>query len=165
MGLPSAVFLAAGLVLCVLEIFNSFKGRLAGMGAGLMLTGVIVRMLHAGTPFMLFWMLMIAGTIIAATYLTMIRVMRYNWLTRTPAIQGGVPGEGSETAQDHYYLLGREGISVTGLSPAGKVRIDNAEITASAKSGTVNAGEKVRVIEVEDGQVYVLPVLPHGQRA
>ena len=160
MGLPAAVCLTAGLGLCILEIFNSFKGRLAALGAGLMLTGIIVRMCNNGTPVMLFWMLFIIGAVITGTYLLMIRIMRYNWLTHTPAIQGGIPDEAQEGRKDYYYLLGREGFTITELSPDGTILVDNSEVSASAKFGGVSSGERVRVIEVDnDGRVLVAAIV------
>lgn len=158
MGLPAAVCLATGLVLCVLEIFNSFRGWLAGMGAGLILTGMVLRLINDGTPAMFFWMLFIIGAVVTAAYLVMIRLMRYTWLSRTPAIQGGIPDEDSKAGPDYYFLLGREGMTLTELCPYGKIDINNTEITAVSKFGAVLPGEKVRVIEVEEGRVIVAEI-------
>lgn len=155
MGLPAAVCLAGGLILCVSEVFNSFRGRFVALGAPLLFTGVILRLLNEGTPAMFFWMLFFISVFIVAAYLIMIRLRRYIWLSRTPSIIGGDSSEESKDGRDYYYLLGREGMTLTELCPYGKISVNNLEVKAVAKYGALLAGKRVKVIEVEGSRVIV----------
>lgn len=155
MGLPAAVCLGGGLILCVSEIFNSFRGRFASLGAPLALTGVILRLKDGGTAAMFFWILFFIAVIIVAAYLVMIRLRRYIWLSRTPSIQGGDADEESLGRRDYYHLLGCEGLTLSELCPYGKISVNNAEVKAVAKYGALLADTRVKVIEVEGSRVIV----------
>lgn len=155
MGLPAGLCLIAGLVLCVIEIFNSFKGWFAAMGGALIFTAAVLRLINGGTAAMLFWLLFIVGLIITASYLIMIRLQRYTWLTKTPALETAAADEAVSESRDYYFLLGREGISLTELCPYGKISINNTEVKAVSKYGAVLAGARVKVIEVEGSRVII----------
>ena len=55
-------------------------------------------------------------------------------------------------------LVGHEGVTVTDLRPAGKVRIGEHTLDAVATLGFIQASTRVRVTRYENAQVYVDPV-------
>ncbi|MDE6205703.1 MAG: NfeD family protein, partial [Duncaniella sp.] len=48
-----------------------------------------------------------------------------------------------------------EGVAVTDMRPAGKVRINDETLDAVAVMGFVHAGTRVRVTKYENAQIYV----------
>ncbi|MBL4625265.1 MAG: nodulation protein NfeD [Flavobacteriales bacterium] len=54
-----------------------------------------------------------------------------------------------------FELIGREGITTTILRPVGKIEIDGNIYDASAESGYIEQGEKVKVVRFETAQLFV----------
>ena len=54
-------------------------------------------------------------------------------------------------------LIGHEGVAVTDLRPAGKVRIGEHTLDAVATLGFIQAATRVKVTRYENAQVYVDP--------
>ena len=57
-----------------------------------------------------------------------------------------------------FELIGREGIAATILRPSGKVEIDSDLYDATAETGYIEKGEKVRVVKFETAQLFVRKV-------
>jgi membrane-bound serine protease (ClpP class) len=55
-------------------------------------------------------------------------------------------------------LIGKEGIAYTVLRPSGKVEIEGEIYDAKGEIGYIEKGEKVKVIRIEAGQLYVYKV-------
>jgi membrane-bound serine protease (ClpP class) len=64
-----------------------------------------------------------------------------------------VPGAGGISGVPDF--LGREGVALTPLRPAGTVRIDGRKVDVVAESDFINAGEAVTVIRKEGMRVVV----------
>lgn len=56
---------------------------------------------------------------------------------------------------DVVGLLGRDGIALTALRPAGKIEIDGRRVDVLAESSYVDAGDAVSVIEASGSRVIV----------
>jgi membrane-bound ClpP family serine protease len=56
-------------------------------------------------------------------------------------------------------LIGREGISGCEMVPTGKVEIDGRRWDATSRAGLIAEGVRVKVIDEEMGQLYVVPVI------
>ena len=57
-----------------------------------------------------------------------------------------------------FELIGREGIAATILRPSGKVEIDSDLYDATAETGYIEKGEKVKVVKYETAQLFVRKV-------
>ena len=64
--------------------------------------------------------------------------------------------EGYVSFDDLSELIGATGVTKSMLRPAGKVDIDGKLYDAICEIGYINAGDQVRVIRYETGQVYVV---------
>ncbi|MGM0572459.1 MAG: NfeD family protein, partial [Bacteroidota bacterium] len=53
-------------------------------------------------------------------------------------------------------VVGREGEAFTMLRPSGKVEIDDDIYDATALTGFIDKGEKIKVVKHETSQVYVV---------
>lgn len=54
-------------------------------------------------------------------------------------------------------LVGHEGVAVTDLRPAGKVKIGAHTLDAVATLGFIGAATRIKVVRYENAQVYVDP--------
>jgi membrane-bound serine protease (ClpP class) len=70
-----------------------------------------------------------------------------------------VAGEPSQEAARLTALVGRRGIAMTTLRPAGSVELDNQRIDAMSESTVIDAGAPVEVIRVVGRKVIVRPVM------
>ncbi|MBD5333249.1 MAG: hypothetical protein HDR97_05885 [Bacteroides sp.] len=52
-------------------------------------------------------------------------------------------------------LIGHEGVTLTDMRPAGKVKIGTHTLDAVATLGFIGAGSRVRIVRYENAQVYV----------
>jgi membrane-bound ClpP family serine protease len=55
------------------------------------------------------------------------------------------------------HLVGREGKTLCEMLPTGDIEIDGRRWEATSRSGLIAPGTKVRVIDEEMGQLYVVP--------
>ncbi|MDR0815445.1 MAG: nodulation protein NfeD [Bacteroidales bacterium] len=66
--------------------------------------------------------------------------------------------EGYVSFDDWTYLVGVTGIARSVLRPAGKVEIDGKLFDAVSEIGFINAGDAVKIIRFETGQLYVVRI-------
>ncbi|MEM1186465.1 MAG: NfeD family protein [Planctomycetota bacterium] len=92
-----------------------------------------------------------------------------NMLPQTPMGRAllGAPSEEEEMARelaeskeeaDRAALVGQEAITLTDLRPVGEIRIDGQRYEATAISGLVDAGSRVRVVKVDSSHIRVKPI-------
>lgn len=68
-------------------------------------------------------------------------------------------GEGFTTSDTKYVsMLGKEGTAWSVLRPAGKVNIEGDVFDATALTGFIDKGDKVKVVKYETGQLFVVKV-------
>ncbi|MEK7485344.1 MAG: NfeD family protein [Planctomycetota bacterium] len=60
-----------------------------------------------------------------------------------------------ETATPRSLLLGKQGISVTELRPAGKIKLDEIFYDVVSTGDFINRGEKVQIIDVSSNRLMV----------
>ncbi len=59
---------------------------------------------------------------------------------------------------DSDTMLGKTGVTVCDLVPAGEIEIDGRLWEASSQSGLIPQGEKVKIVAEEMGQLFVVPL-------
>jgi len=175
---PHIVAVAAGIILLVLEVLV-FPGALwfGISGALLVAGGLLFASLGPGFTFadpllrerLLDTGLEYAGAAVGAIVIALV-ISR--WLPKTPILRRVVlaPDPASAFAEaviDTAALpaVGTVGIALTDLRPVGKVTVDarpGVELEARSLGPLVQAGTRVRVIEVGEGRLVVEPL---GERA
>ena len=71
---------------------------------------------------------------------------------------GDATSAATPEAPEHEGLVGKRGTAETTLRPSGAVRVDGKRIIASAESGMIAKGAKVKVIKSADTNVIVREV-------
>ncbi|MEO6568424.1 MAG: NfeD family protein [Opitutaceae bacterium] len=164
---PMLVF-AAGLLLIVAELFffpGSFVLALAGLV--LMLGSLVWSMadIWPNRPIVLsgdllarpFQQLLIAFLIGGGVLALIYRFLPHGWIWNRLAVGGAVLGAGMpvEVLAEKNALVGRDGMAVTNLFPAGQVEIDGKRYEARLEVGFADPGTPVRVLRRTDFDLVV----------
>ncbi|GHV01179.1 hypothetical protein FACS1894211_10370 [Clostridia bacterium] len=151
MNLADALFFGAGLIFLSIEIVRREK-VFGFLGGAALVAGVIARLSHGGSAAAFFFMTFLICAVLLGVYLVDTAIRRYGFLLKVPALE---LGEEKDEGKDYYFLLGLEGVAMGDLEPAGKVTINNISINAVSKSGVLERGALIRVVEVEGPNVVV----------
>lgn len=96
----------------------------------------------------------IVSVMVLARYMHMLPVL--DRFVLTAKVDGTVQApEQQAAARD---LVGRAGVAVTTLRPAGKAEIDGVQYDVVSQSGFIEPGRSVRVLEVSGNRIVVEPV-------
>jgi membrane-bound ClpP family serine protease len=147
-----AVFMA-GVVCILIEILTPVTGLFAGIGVAALLYSLILAL---GGDLNAVYMMGIAAVLAILVFAVIVRKLPASklWkkivLTDKPAAK-----DGFVSSDDKRGLLGKEGIVVNGLRPAGKALIEDATIDVISEGMFLAKGEKIRVIKVQGSRVVV----------
>jgi len=170
------ILMVAGIGVIVLEAFLPSGGLLSILAAGCFIGSLFCAFRYAssaGVILLLAEVLAIPATLIFVFR----RLPKTRWgkkimLTPTELEQKQQPLEqqpqqpkrvfapptapdATSVMKDYSHLLGKEGIAITMLRPAGKVEIDSERYSVLTQGEIIEAGTKVRVIEVEGSHIVV----------
>ena len=149
-GLLSALglmLLGSGLVLSFMPNIDQFNPSAEGWGDNLL--GAFRHSIFALT-------MMAAGLLVAIGAAPRLKAMR------RLSVQTAIDGT-SQTPVTGASLVGRHGVARTGLSPAGFITLDGAEISASSQHGEyVAPGALVEIVELRFGEAVVRPLKDHA---
>lgn len=160
-----------GLVLLLVEIFVIPGFGIVGVsGIVLMVTSLILAMIfnikfnfQFTPPSTIFQSIMIVVVALAAGFGLSIWLGKKLILMRTPfgtiALNTEMHKEEGYLSQnvEWHQLVGKEGITVTILRPAGKIEIDGTQYDAVAKRGVIERDTPIKVVGFENSQLVVIP--------
>lgn len=152
--------LAASLLLIVVELFVP-SGGIISIGAGICAIAAVVVLFRHDTTWGLIGLLavMVLGPM---AFAFAIKVYPSTPIGRRMLF--GESGEDAATEQVDrvakerervHALLHAEGFALTDLRPVGTIEIDGARHDALAEGGMIEAGTKIRVSRISDGQIKV----------
>jgi membrane-bound serine protease (ClpP class) len=144
------LLIALAIVLFVLEVKVVSYGMLTMGGAAAMFLGSIMLFENVDPYVKLSRSLILAATIFSAGFMVMGLTLVIRTHKRKPVT--GIKG-----------MLGVEGVSTTGLSPEGKVKV-HGEIWSAVCSRVIPAGSKVRVTAVKGMMLEVEEIENPGSR-
>ena len=154
------LLLLVGLALVVLEVFIPSGGILGFLAACSIIAAVAVGFMD-GRPWVGFAILITAvfGIPIAV-------VLALHWWPRTPLGRRmllGAPTDGevlpdSARRRKLKALIDQVGVAKSKMLPSGAVTIDGRTIDAVSEGMPIDAGQRVRVIDVHGNRVVVRPV-------
>jgi membrane-bound serine protease (ClpP class) len=78
-----------------------------------------------------------------------IKLLQKTALGNQLSLQSTISGQSAPVASSMENLVGKEGVTLTRLTPSGKVRIDGREHVARSQGGFLDAGTPVRVVRSE----------------
>lgn len=148
-----AVLFAVGLMLVVIEYFQSTKGIAYGCGIVCVTTAIALRMIAGGTPGMLFFMLFLVAAVLFAMHLFMLALHKREWLM----LSSGIADEESYADAKYSYLVGLCGVTTTEVAPNGHMSINDINFYVTAAE-PIEAGVSVTVREVNGDKIVVEPI-------
>ena len=154
------VLIVGGLALILAELCTPAFGTLA---VGALVCFVLAVYYTFGLSAVLGLVLIVALLIGLPIYLMyLIRIFPHTPLGNRLALwklkAGSGTGTGVPEAEDHADLMGAEGVAASVLRPSGVVTIEGRRIIATAETGFLPAGTRVRVITSTGMNVVVVAI-------
>ncbi len=155
----SALLLIVGLVLVTLEVFVPSGGVLGFLSIVSLLAGIILAFYHSGPEVGLLFLAVTAVALPTALALA------FRWWPKTPMgrrLLLEVPKSedvlpDSPERRSLRQLVGKLGVAKTLMLPGGPVLVEGRTIDALSEGQPIEAGQRVRIIEVRGNRVLVRP--------
>lgn len=156
-GLITAVCLLVGLVLLAIEVFIPGFGICGITGIVMLVFSVVFRVITSGDFLHFVYLLLIIIITISLVVLITIRSARYGLISKSPIVETetAIPVDYGSNEKNYGYLINKVGITKTICKPVGKMQLDNIEYQVITNGDYVEAGEKVKVIEVDGATIIV----------
>ncbi|HLR43248.1 MAG TPA: nodulation protein NfeD [Pseudogracilibacillus sp.] len=152
-GMEAIVLLALGIILIILEFFVA-GGILGFFG----IASIIVALLMSGYKLSHMTMSVAIALVAAIT----VAVILYKWIGTERGIfrklilrDRTMSDEGYVSYDDRSELVGKEGITVTPLRPAGTALIDDKRLDVVSEGNFIEANQKIVIIYVEGVRIVV----------
>ncbi len=156
----AVLLLLVGLTLAILEVFIPSGGILGFLAFSSVVAAIVVGFMD-GRPWVVLAILATAvfglpGAVVLALRWWPNTPLGRRTLLNAPGDAEVLPGRNRE--RDLKELLNRMGIAKSKMLPSGAVTIDGRTIDAVTEGMPVDAGQRVRVVEVHGNRVVVRPV-------
>ena len=156
-GVIAAVCLVIGLAFLTVEIFIPGFGVFGITGTILLLFSLIYRVATSGDILHFLYIIAIIVLVVVISLLIAIRSARFGVLSKTPIIETStaLPEDYASDKKNYGFLINQKGVTKTILKPVGKVDIDNIEYQVITNGDYIDAGVKVKVVEVDGSTIIV----------
>lgn len=143
----TAILLIVGLALIVLEMFYPKFGIFAAIGVILYIVGMVLRVILKDGNILaqVFFMLFFASIVCLISFIVMLATVKKNWLYKNPL------GKTNKI----NIPIGTKGHALEELTPIGKVQLNDEEVVVSTEGFTIEKGEEVVVVAIEDNIIIV----------
>lgn len=152
------ILFAAGILLLMLEAFVMTGFGVSGV-AGLLAVCVGVFLLSSSPLNGMITLVVTVGLTILILVVSF-RLMKKKNIARRFVLSDRTDTESGFTApnMDNEKYLGKEGMTISPLRPAGGMRIDGDRVDVVSEGDFIEAGVKVRVIGIDGTRILVRPV-------
>ncbi|WP_284240200.1 NfeD family protein [Paenibacillus glycanilyticus] len=156
-GMESVALFIVGIALLIIELFVPSWGILGLVGSASLIAGVLTA---ASSPMTAFISLVIALVIAVVILYFVVRKYKDRGIWNKFILREKLTAEqGYLSAETKEDLLGREGIAITPLRPAGTIQIGDNRIDVVTSGEFIASGKTVKVIKTEGTWVVVREVL------
>jgi membrane-bound ClpP family serine protease len=151
-----AILFILGLILLIVEMFIPGFGIAGGTGLALLILGII---LTARTPFEAFVMVIILVFVVALVLAVILRSAKRGKLSKKLILWSSARHEeGFSTSSDTSPLLGKEGIALTVLRPAGSGEFEGKRLDVVTDGTFLESGTKIKIVRTEGRRIVVEPI-------
>jgi len=151
LGLLTIVLLLLGIGLLVAEIFIPSFGMTGFLGIVSILTAVVLTAETIGQGVVMFLVILVIVLVL------MFLAYRVVASKRSPLILKDSVNE-DHGNDDLAYYLGKEGVALTILRPAGKGDFDGVRLDVLTEGGFIGKGETIVVSSIEGKKIFVKAV-------
>ena len=150
-GAIHIVLLALGIISLVIEMLQPGFGVFGFIGIGLLLTDAVLLADNVSEA-----VLLIAAIIFIVALLFLIFLILASFgIVPKPFVLSAEVGNGAETLTVRGVEAGDEGITLTRLSPCGKIKLNELTFDAISRGEFIDAGVEITVLEVVGNKITV----------
>ncbi|MDR3086138.1 MAG: hypothetical protein LBU47_07485 [Christensenellaceae bacterium] len=151
---PAALCLLAGFALVTVEIFLPGFGAPGITGIVLLLAGIVVA---ADSALEAILLLLLVIALLSLLLFVVLRSTLKGKLSKSPLVlENSLSRDaGFSSAQDFSTFLGREGLSLTPLRPAGSANFEGNKLDVVADGEFIAKGQKIVITKVEGARIVV----------
>ena len=151
-----AILFIVGLLLMLVEAFIPGFGIAGGAGLVLLVVGIV---LTAETAMDVVIMVVLLLLIIAVLLFFILRSAKRGKLSRILILRSSESRESGYTASEDYSsMVGKEGVALTTLRPAGTGEFDGQRMDVVSEGAYIEKGERVRIVRSEGRRIIVQPL-------
>ena len=151
-----AIILVIGLLLLVLEIFIPGFGIAGGAGIAMLILGIF---LTARTPTEAFLMFVVLVLLVAVLMMVILRSARKGQIARKIILkQSSSRDMGYRSAKDLSHLIGKTGVAVTSLRPAGTGQFGDSRLDVVTEGSFIDKGTRIQITQVQGNRIVVVPL-------
>ena len=150
------VLFILGLIFLIVEIFTPGFGLAGGTGLVLLILGII---LTARTTLEAVVMVVILILLIAVVLAVILRSAKKGKLSKKLILWSADRHEqGFSTSEDTSALVGKEGVALTVLRPAGSGEFEGQRLDVVTDGSYVEPGTRIKIIRTEGRRIVVGPI-------
>jgi len=165
MQILPAVFLIAGLILVIIEIFKPGFGFFGVAGSVCLLVAIIVQAaVSRYTVLQTVILVVLLLIIIVILFVLMLIMMKLGWISHKVIVkkEPPAPTDAADGVLDYVSLVGKTGIAATSLRPFGRILIDGKEYNVIAHNGMkFKKDAKLIVVKIKDAKIIVREIREH----
>ncbi len=155
-GTLQYVLFILGLLLLVVEMFIPGFGVAGGSGIAMLIIAIIMT---AQTPLQAFIMVVVLIALIALVLVVVLRSAKYGKLSNKLILRSASKREdGYSTTINDSALLGKEGVALSLLRPAGMGEFDDQRIDVVSEGSYIEAGTRIKIVNIEGRRIVVKPI-------
>ena len=154
--------LVIGIVLCIIEAVIPGFGIFGVLGIAFEVAGVVYHAIASRSPLQVFILILVVALLTLLIFLIFVRSAKFGLLGKTAIIEHATAlpinyDKDIETFKNE--LIGKLGVALVDLHPVGKIKVgENNYLEVLSKSGLVEKGEIVKIVDVEGTKVFVSKV-------
>lgn len=148
MSLVSALTVAVGFMLLVVEFFQPTRSVASAAGVVSALAGITARMLTDGTEGTLFLLLIGFAAAVYGAHVVMLAAFKRDWLMQSAYLK-------VSHVEIDRPLTGLTGRAITDFDGYGRVEADGLELFA-VSDGAIRKGDAIRIERVCGDKIYVV---------
>lgn len=152
-NLIQGLIFVLGFVFVIIEMFAPGFGFPGILGAILLVVGVV---LTANSLFEVFVLIIIILAVLGFAITIILRSARSGKLSKTVVLSTSMTKEeGYIGTEDLNYFLGKEGVALTTLRPAGTVDFNGVRLDVVTEGTFLPKGTEIEVVKVEGRKIVV----------
>lgn len=147
------IILLVGLIFLIIEMFTPGFGVFGGLGLVLLVVGII---LTASTPFEALVMVVILLVILGVALSAVLHSAAKGKLSKTLILKDSLNKEsGYIGTEDLEYFVGKEGIALTVLRPAGTAEFDGIRLDVVSEGEYIPKNSRVKIVQATGRRIVV----------
>jgi len=147
------IILIAGLIFLIIEMFSPGLGVSGGIGLVLLVIGILIT---ASTPFEALVMIIMLLAILGLALTLILHSSTKGKLSKTLILNEKLNKEsGFIGTEDLEYFVGKEGVAVTTLRPAGIAEFDGVKLDVVSEGEYIPNGTRVKITSVAGRRIVV----------